>query len=276
MLFDVLTKAPYATCIGDGTELFPRSELAEALKSAALFYVPFSSSFLDTSFSKSAVTAAFMNPFPVSALEVEGETPDYGTCVVFVGDVWPVTVYTIHKIMLPGPEVLYSLGVTKAHSDGSMTDGITVPFSLSHRTFPHIEVDNPEAYNGYRMEMKSRIIVVSLWAYYQINTTESFIVKSTPATGTFNRKHHKIRKHNERPVYTILRPGEIRKVMGLPAPTESERGPNAPHWRRKHFHTFKHERFTKKKGQTIVIPAVWVGPSEAVVGGKRYKVMLDL
>lgn len=78
-----------------------------------------------------------------------------------------------------------------------------------------------------------------------------------------------------RPHYTVLRPREIRSVMRLVDPSGDPHSHVAPHERRGHFRVYKHERFKFVKGKPQWIPSTWIGPSEAVVGTAKYKVLLD-
>lgn len=85
----------------------------------------------------------------------------------------------------------------------------------------------------------------------------------------------KIPRHHDRPVYTLLTPQAIRQqyIPRSKVPTGRKVG---AHERRRHYRTLRSDRFTRMRGRTIVVPATWVGPSEAVIGNRRYRVMLDL
>lgn len=105
------------------------------------------------------------------------------------------------------------------------------------------------------------------------NTQDKFILEVTPVRQEKGRLKHCPRSH-ERPLYTILHPGEIRKLMGMPE-IVNERGSPEPHWRRAHTRQLRSERFVKARGKVIRVPARWIGASEATVNGKRYRVLLD-
>lgn len=49
-----------------------------------------------------------------------------------------------------------------------------------------------------------------------------------------------------------------------------------PYFRRRHRRVLRSARFTHKQGQTVDVAACWCGPKEAVHGGYRYRVRLDL
>jgi len=102
-----------------------------------------------------------------------------------------------------------------------------------------------------------------------------FVLKESPQVRPKQRKGKLLRKH-ERDIYTLLRPREIRQRMGLPEPVSTDRKSPRPHERRRHIRVYKSERYKKMRGKKQIIPATWVGPSESVHKGKRYKVMLDM
>jgi hypothetical protein len=118
---------------------------------------------------------------------------------------------------------------------------------------------------------------VALSEVFWFNNPTRFVVESTPA----KMKPHTgpqrgVRRSHNRPVYTLLTPKEIRERL-LPEEEGAGSGiKKTPHERRRHFRTLHSERFVNMQGKTITIPACWIGPSEAVKGNRRYKVMLDL
>ena len=86
-------------------------------------------------------------------------------------------------------------------------------------------------------------------------------------------KRPKIARSQNRPIYTLLTPKEIRDTLGFPTKAG---GRKRPHERRRHFRTLTSDKYTKMKGKTIVIPATWIGPEAADKDGHRWKVRLDL
>ena len=84
----------------------------------------------------------------------------------------------------------------------------------------------------------------------------------------------RIRRSHERPVYTLMTPDEIKVIIQPPAP-HGDRAAPIPHARRRHFRRLSAERYTNAKGKTVVVSACWVGPTEAMVDGKRYRICLD-
>jgi hypothetical protein len=86
----------------------------------------------------------------------------------------------------------------------------------------------------------------------------------------------RIARSQDRNRYILLRPDAIRKQMQVKHPTAETGTTKRPHERRRHWRTLKSERFKNKRGQKILIDAVWVGPKESVVGKTRYRVRLDV
>ena len=116
-----------------------------------------------------------------------------------------------------------------------------------------------------------------LWSAYNevgiVNTPNRFVVESVPLKSRDAKRGRILRSH-QRPTYTILEPGRIRKIMRLPQSVEVGSA-KRPHERRRHVRHLVSERYQDMRGEYIIIPATWIGPSESVVGSRRYKVILD-
>lgn len=102
----------------------------------------------------------------------------------------------------------------------------------------------------------------------------------------------RIPRSHQRPIYTILHPAKIRRTMNVHH--KAGKSPVA-HERRRHVRYLSHPMYAKDKDgymieskmipngprrgepyyKKTVVPASWIGPSEAVVGNKRYRVILD-
>ncbi len=102
---------------------------------------------------------------------------------------------------------------------------------------------------------------------------KNFILETTPKK--VRKPGKKFIRQHERPIYTVLEPGAIRKTMGLSVPAPDGKW-RASHERRGHNRILRHERFGENRGKTIWINPTWIGPSEAVAGNKKYKVRLDI
>lgn len=99
-----------------------------------------------------------------------------------------------------------------------------------------------------------------------------FVVETTSAKPL--KLGPKIPRSHQRPIYTALKPTEIRKRLGIERP-ESQGGTKTPHERRRHPRRLSAEGGHYKQDRVIIVKATWVGTSEAQVGNKRYKVILD-
>jgi hypothetical protein len=116
-------------------------------------------------------------------------------------------------------------------------------------------------------------------------------------TIAFNRPHHhvlemkdveprpvfgsRIPRKNERPAYTTIKPHVFRRMCRLAGviseSEEREHSGKCSHWRRQHYRHLHSDRFVSKRGQTIVVPSTWIGPTEILNdNGKRYRVLTDI
>ena len=103
------------------------------------------------------------------------------------------------------------------------------------------------------------------------NLENKFILEEKPIKPKV--KKGMIARSHQRPKYIILEPKTIRKRMGLPATGKAlEEG----YERRRHYRTYRNDRYVNVQGKTVIIEATWVGPSEKQIGKKIYKVRLDL
>lgn len=121
-----------------------------------------------------------------------------------------------------------------------------------------------------------RAAVTCIEEIIYFNSAERFILESTPVKYSENKiaKKPKIARSHQRPIYTLLKPKEIRRRMNISEPTANKSHPR-PHERRRHIRTLRSDRFRFAKGKTIIVPATWIGESESVIGKKRYRVVLD-
>jgi hypothetical protein len=114
-----------------------------------------------------------------------------------------------------------------------------------------------------------------------INRPHHFIME-TSFTTSVKYRGSRIPRKNERPSYTTITPRTFRRMCvlgGVLSDSEERKGAHhCSHWRRKHFRTLRSERFVHKRGETIVIPSSWIGPSEVAQSwaGKRYRVLTDM
>lgn len=105
-----------------------------------------------------------------------------------------------------------------------------------------------------------------------INLPSHMIVEERPAK--VRPPHSRlIPRVHERPRYTLLKPGHIRRrYPGFAGGTHSS--PRV-HERRRHLRLLSSERYINKRGQRIAVSACWVGPTEYSAGRRTYRVLLD-
>ena len=116
-------------------------------------------------------------------------------------------------------------------------------------------------------------------AFYEVmilNTPDRFVFEIAPTRIRENSK--KILRTHDRPIYTLLTPGEIKKRYGMDGvqSQHASGGGKTSHPRRRHRRVLRSDVFKHKQGQTIIIPACWVGPEEKQIGNKIYRVRLDV
>ncbi|MFA5396359.1 MAG: hypothetical protein WC346_10165 [Methanogenium sp.] len=85
----------------------------------------------------------------------------------------------------------------------------------------------------------------------------------------------KILRSEDRPHYVLLKPNEIRKLVGEPSVVHSHSSPRL-HERRRHIRTFRSEKYVNMKDKSIIIPATWIGKSEYTIKNTRYRVLLEI
>ena len=120
-------------------------------------------------------------------------------------------------------------------------------------------------------------------AYF--NNPDNFVLEETPASFERRRKRKKgkkaqrrISRYCDRPRYTVLKPKQIRRRMRLPEPGIPGGLKRRPHERRAHLRTYSNDekKWPNMHGQTIVVKGSWIGPSESLINGKRYRVLIDM
>ena len=107
-----------------------------------------------------------------------------------------------------------------------------------------------------------------------LNSQSNFVLEVSPKK-IREPKRDKIPRSHERKQYTLLSPSAIRETMRIDGKAE-EGIKISGHERRGHYRTLRSEVFKHRKGDRIWINPVWVGPNESVIGGKTYKVRLDV
>lgn len=127
-----------------------------------------------------------------------------------------------------------------------------------------------EAYHGIIQNVITAIEEIML-----INGTHDYFIFEKSPVKQRKEKTGRILRSHDRPNYTVLKPNEIRAILGVKQPTDQQ-STRQPHERRRHWRHLTSERYTNKRWQKILIDAVWVGPSQATIGNHHYKVRLDI
>jgi len=138
--------------------------------------------------------------------------------------------------------------------------------------------DQDETYER-RARDASNDVDVTFEQIIRLNSPDRFVVEASPLKKKERRKQSKITRSNERPKYSLLTVTEIKNNLGMSGSSIGATGTGSPksgHPRRRHYRTLASDFYKEKRGETIIVPATWVGPSEVVVGNKRYKVRLDV
>ncbi len=111
-----------------------------------------------------------------------------------------------------------------------------------------------------------------------LNDPTQWVLESTPLKTRKTAKGRLLRSI-DRPIFTIRDATEIRKRMGTTGSSDSKPGSGSkklPHPRRAHKRVLRSEWYKERQGETIIVPATWVGPVESIYNGRRYKVRLDI
>jgi len=112
----------------------------------------------------------------------------------------------------------------------------------------------------------------------QLYTKSRFVLEQAPVQEKQKKANKKILRSHQRPIYTILDARTIREKLDIESPTEAGEGGRKspiPHERRRHPRKLT-TASGYKEDKIIIIPATWIGQSEKIIGGKRYKVRLDI
>lgn len=116
-------------------------------------------------------------------------------------------------------------------------------------------------------------IIPAIHGLLEINTIDRFVLEIKDTKPRVYKDKY-IPLIDQRPSYVILHPKEIRKYMKTEHEmTQERRG----HERRAHLRRYPNDpiKFPNAHGKVVKIPSVWVGSTEAVVGEKLYRVVLD-
>jgi hypothetical protein len=123
-------------------------------------------------------------------------------------------------------------------------------------------------------EMCRANTIISLRRLWWALQPSNWIVKKSPEMARITRRGAVPLDH-ERERYLVMSQKAIERTFRVPNPENTGRTLKIGHRRRACWHTLKHERWGERRGQRIHVQGCWVGPEEVVVGGERYRVLLD-
>jgi hypothetical protein len=140
----------------------------------------------------------------------------------------------------------------------------------STRDPSEIPLDDVKAANGN--------VITALEELMTLFTPERFILETKPVLtdkqARLLAKGKKIPRSDQRPIYTILTPGEIRDKIEVKLQDQIDKKSPIPHERRAHLRRLRKES-GYKEDKIIRVKASWIGVSEKTVGNKRYRVVLE-
>lgn len=168
-----------------------------------------------------------------------------------------------------------------------MTDATVKYVALVTKDGGVLDAETRTRTNGEEFDLLSedhiRSARTAMEELFVFNTPNRFIVEESSEAiqkyqKTPRKDRKKITRSDMRPRYTLLKPGEIRKKLGLDAHAQGTHASPRVHERRRHPRTYPDDpqRWPNKHGQTIIVPAMWVGKSDGWVGRKYYRICLEL
>jgi hypothetical protein len=143
------------------------------------------------------------------------------------------------------------------------------------------------------VESANKMLAKAMVNLMSLNSPDRFILKETPKK-IKKPKKNRIKRTHERPLYTLLRPNEIREKIGLRSNVNTGKT-KAPHERRRYWRFLSDEKYRfDRKGDIIEpkiipfgprrgelyykkvdVPASWIGQSSKRTKNKIYRVVLD-
>jgi len=189
------------------------------------------------------------------------------------GAVLENAVYVISSypnIMTDGKrETVFMVGVTYREADAVKSMPIYSAYVNGGRELYGVKAgrDVPDnMWEWYRSVMPYTLEIVKA-----ISSPKLFVVAEGSAKGFGVGK--RVARSHQRPRHTVLNLGQIQKRYGL-----SGTGTGASkvaHPRRAHVRILRSGRYGGNVGKRVRVRSTWVGPTEARVGNKVYRVLLD-
>ncbi len=188
-------------------------------------------------------------------------------------DLFIITAGELEEVKFTSGKHFYSVGSLRRVIVAAADEHRAKNIILKDATHPNLGMVFDPRMLQQHLEASLKNAMTAVQELLYANTPNKFIMQSRPSK-MLKKKPGKLLRSNQRPMYTILKPNEIRKLMKINI--NSSGGTRGAHDRRAHPRTFHSDFYKEMKGKTIMIPATWIGPSQATVGKRHYKVMLDL
>lgn len=183
-------------------------------------------------------------------------------------------------VLISGGIVDYMIAIPEDTEHGFQIRGHVAWSTLASKQQIYYSQEGSEIKRQY-VEAVLRNARVALSEIFYFNNPSRFVMETKTVKQPHKPKkknRNRLARSRHRPLYTLLTPKEIREKFDIKEPEGEKRDSPDPHHRRRHSRTYPDDpnKWPKAHGKTIIIPAKWIGPSEVIKDGKRYKVRLDL
>jgi hypothetical protein len=158
-------------------------------------------------------------------------------------------------------------------------------FAVSHRE----GLDSCGPFNSLRLDPRSdlssfehmaKVGCLTALQVMSLITHRSLFVVERSAPPNARDRITRIRRANERPIFSILTIGRIQQRFNLGHHSKAEDGSTrtvAAHPRTGHFRYYRHSKYSEeRRSRPQWIESTRIGPTEAKVSGHRYLVRTDL
>jgi hypothetical protein len=215
----------------------------------------------------------------VSEIGLESTTFVAAECMLIESDPRSCIIVSMHPEMRYRGPATYQIDVM-ADSAVAVTLGRVVTIYrdetladmlLDIGNFRRLQGGGPLGKNVSPLVMNFTTTLDDMWWALQ---PANWIVKKSPEIAHRIQRGAQIPAHlRER--FIVMSQKAMERTFRLPNPENAGRTLKVGHRRRACWHTLKHERWGERIGQRIHVQGCWVGPEEVVVGGERYRVLLD-
>ncbi|HUW12850.1 MAG TPA: hypothetical protein VM537_24190 [Anaerolineae bacterium] len=143
---------------------------------------------------------------------------------------------------------------------------------MRYRQFTKERPPDDEALRHYMHQ-----VVVSMSELMVAQRPGHWIVKHAPEKARkIKRRGPASSRPRPRVRYIVVTDKVCERIFRRPNPENAGQHLKQGHRRRRHWRTFRAERYRFKRGKSVLVPACWVGPKTGEMGGERYEICLDL